>query len=221
MFIRGCVPEINSAGYDCRRFPSEIRRSRWKYLFARIRMCDVRFTTWWNAINPRWLSRVASAQNGEMKRRARKTTGDVCSTMFIVSAAINGDWDLIVLDQLFSSFQYAWPDENHTFSATRSISVAPIEFTFNYLGNYHCGIINAIEIHSTLTRWALLKLVMSIIPVSYVHIRPVQNSKFTMQNLMQCYLRMLWAAILIKIRNLKETLRNSFYQWHFFAFPLV
>jgi len=37
-----------------------------------------------------------------MKRRARKTTGDVCSTMFIVSAAINGDWDLIVLDQLFS-----------------------------------------------------------------------------------------------------------------------
>jgi len=37
-----------------------------------------------------------------MKGDARKTTGDVCSTMFIVSAAINGDWDLIVLDQLFS-----------------------------------------------------------------------------------------------------------------------
>lgn len=42
------------------------------------------------------------SRNDEMKRRVRKTIGDVCSVMFIVTAAINGDWDLIVLDQLFS-----------------------------------------------------------------------------------------------------------------------
>lgn len=91
-----------------------------------------------------------------MKRRARKTTSDVCSTMFIVSAAINVDWDLIVLDQLFSCilfFLVCVSGENHEFSVTtRNVSAAPIVPTFHYLANYYCGFINAIEIHSAFSR---------------------------------------------------------------------
>jgi len=153
MIIRGCARGINSAGYDWQSFPSEMRRSRWKYLFALVRMHDVRFTTWWNAINPRWLSKFAIARNGEMKRHARKITGDVCSTMFIVSAAINGDWDLIVLDQLFScilsSMRARW--KSHVL-VTRSISATLIESTRNYFADYHSGIIDAIEIYSMLSQ---------------------------------------------------------------------
>jgi len=44
------------------------------------------------------------------------------------------------------------PGENHTFSVTRSISAALIESTRNYLVDYHSGIIDAIEIYSTLSQ---------------------------------------------------------------------